>query len=167
MTELTPKKINELVAANPWLRKVPVRAQNVLLAAVLDGCIDSLDPVLVRAKGREWWRRMPNCGNVTITQIETAIGKFPDVAPRQQTDVPIFALKVPPADARSVFCLTLPSRMQTGDNVKGLYAAWREVWQRAGLDVAPGLLLLHPDMEIKALSDAELKRAGVMRIVPS
>ena len=49
-------------------------------------------------------------------------------------------------------------------DVKNLEDGWNRIWKRAGIIPAPPFILTNGDVDIKALSDAEIRSAGLMRI---
>lgn len=76
---LLPSQMQQFHKMYPWVQPLPTRVKNVLASALFEfHDVETLDPDVVRGKGREFWLRMPNCGWRSIEQLEAVVGRMPE-----------------------------------------------------------------------------------------
>lgn len=78
-------------------------------------------------------------------------------------DLPI--IEIVPDRRHSVFVCQLAKPISY-DFAQRVQRAWKEVWEKSGVEKPPGLLILDPELQLRALSDTELREAGVVRLDP-
>lgn len=69
---------------------------------------------------------------------------------------PIFVARIGNSAARGTF--------QMEGLIKMIKLGWEQVWAQAGHERSPPLLVIAGDIKIEAVSEAELKRVGLIRI---
>lgn len=65
---------------------------------------------------------------------------------------------------KAVFIVTIGINRPETPELTYLQKCWERVWKNAGCMKAPAFLIIPKDMKIEALSDAELKNHGLVRI---